>query len=223
MTLTPPPSQTSVSTGVFSPFRAGALAGVSGNRIGQWARYGLIKPTLFRGRPSNLYEFRDVAEAIVVHWLLDKGFTYFDIHQAIERARVDHSDWPLLTAPLGIAQHAVAGDPKGAIVLRVAQGIYVDTRSGGNQITLKPELLEAARDMLRRGGWLAAQLNLRRIEVDPDKLAGAPVVRGRRWPIERVAQLAEDDAGRAVLMSDYGLDRRDIEESVRWVRAAAEL
>jgi uncharacterized protein (DUF433 family) len=208
---------------VFSPFRAGALAGVSGNRIGQWARYGLIKPTLFRGRPANLYEFRDVAEAIVVHWLLDKGFTYSDIHQAIERARVDHSDWPLLTAPMGIAQHAVAGDPKGAIVLEVAQGTYVDTRSGGNQITLKPALLEAARDMLRRGGWLAAQLNLRRIEVDPDKLAGAPVVRGRRWPIERVAQLAEDDAGRAVLMSDYGLDRMDVEESVRWVRAAAKL
>jgi uncharacterized protein (DUF433 family) len=159
----------------------------------------------------------------VVHWLLDRGFSYVDIHHAIGRARVDYSDWPLLTAPLGIAQHAIAGDPKGAIVLEVAQGTYVDTGSGGNQITLKPQLLEAASDMLRRGGWLAAKMNLQRIEVDPGKLGGAPVVRGRRWPIDRVAQLATDKAGRAVLMDDYGLHRMDIEESVRWVRAAAKL
>jgi uncharacterized protein (DUF433 family)/DNA-binding transcriptional MerR regulator len=210
-------------TGVFSPFRAGALAGVSGNRIGQWARYGLIKPTLFRGRPANLYEFRDVAEAIVVHWLLDRKFSYADIHQAIEHARMEHSDWPLLTAPLGVAQHAVAGDPRGTIVLEVAQGTYVDTRQGGEQVTLKPELLEGARDMLRRGGWLAAEMNLLRIEVDPGKLGGAPVVRGRRWPIERVAQLADDEEGRAILIKDYGLHRKDVDESVRWVRAAAAL
>jgi len=219
----PRSSEINTAPGVFPPFRAGALAGVSGNRIGQWARYGLIKPTLFRGRPANIYEFRDVAEAIVVHWLLDRGFSYVDIHHAIGRARVDHSNWPLLTAPLGIAQHAIAGDPKGAIVLEVAQGTYVDTGSGGNQITLKPQLLEAASDMLRRGGWLAAKMNLQRIEVDPGKLGGAPVVRGRRWPIDRVAQLAADKAGRAVLMDDYGLHRMDIEESVRWVRAAAKL
>jgi uncharacterized protein (DUF433 family)/DNA-binding transcriptional MerR regulator len=212
-----------MSPGAFAPFQAGALAGVSGTRIGQWARYELIKPTLFRGRPSNLYEFHDVAEAIVVHWLLDKGFSYADIHRAIERARIDHPDWPLIAARLGIAQHAVKGDPRGAIVLEVAQGTYVDTGGGGDQITLKPELLEAARDMLRRGGWIAAQLGLKRIEVDPDKLGGAPVVRGRRWPIERVAQLASDDAGRAILENDYGLHRLDIRESRRWVDAAARL
>jgi hypothetical protein len=60
------------ATGVFSPFPRGALAGVRGNTIGQWSRCGLIKPTLYRGRPANLYEFRDVAEAIVVHGLFDR-------------------------------------------------------------------------------------------------------------------------------------------------------
>jgi uncharacterized protein (DUF433 family)/DNA-binding transcriptional MerR regulator len=216
-------SSPAIPTGVFSPFRAGALAGVTGNRIGQWARYGLIKPTLFRGRPSNLYEFHDVAEAIVVHWLLDRGFSYAEIHEAIESARVAHPDWPLLTAPLGVAQHAVAGDPRGAIVLEVEKGTYVDTRSGGEQVMLKPALLDGARDMLRRGGWIAAQLNLKRIEVDPGKLGGAPVLRGSRWPIERVAQIADDEAGRSVLTNDYGLHRRGIDEAVRWVRAASRL
>jgi uncharacterized protein (DUF433 family) len=210
-------------TGIFSPFRAGALAGVSGNRIGQWARYGLIQATLFRGRPANLYEFHDVAEAIVVHWLLDRGFSYSEIHEAIERARAEHPDWPLLTAPLGVAQHAIAGDPRGAIVLEVEKGTYVDTRSGGEQVMLKPALLEGVRDMLRRGGWIAAQLKLKRIEVDPGKLGGAPVLRGSRWPIERVAQIADDEAGRTVLTKDYGLHRLAIDEAVRWVNAASRL
>jgi uncharacterized protein (DUF433 family) len=210
-------------TGIYPPFRAGALAGVSGNRIGQWARYGLIKPSLYRGRPAHLYEFRDVAEAIIIHWLSERGFSYDEIHRAIESARADHHDWPLLDAPLGVAQYAVAGDPRGTIVLEIESQVYVDAGRGKGQITLKPELLDRARDMLRRGGWLADRFKLKRIEVDPAKLGGAPVLRGRRWPIERVAQLAADEAGTTILLDDYGLDRRDVTESVKWVEAAAKL
>jgi len=210
--------------GIYSPFRAGALAGVSGNRIGRWARYGLIRPTVHHGRPANLYEFRDVAEAIVVHLLIDRRFSYEDIHRAIDHARAEYGEWPLLSAPLGVARHAIEGDPRGAVVLRVTAGVYVDTADGrANQIILKPELLEEVADMLRAGGWIARALGLRRIEVDPGKLGGTPVVRGRRWPIERVAQLAADETGEQILVDEYGLDRRDVAESVRWMKAAAEL
>ena len=180
---------------VYPAHRAGALAGVSGYRIGQWARYGLITPSFYKGRPANLYAFLDVAEAIVVHWLLDRGFTYDNIHTAIAGARQAYPDWPLLQARLGVAQHAVEGDERGAIVQEVDPGVYVDVGRGGNQVMVRPLLLERARDMLRRGGWIAQELGLRRIEVDPDKLGGLPTVQGRRWPIERVAQLAADDAG----------------------------
>jgi uncharacterized protein (DUF433 family)/DNA-binding transcriptional MerR regulator len=207
---------------IFPAHRAGALAGVSGNRIGQWARYGLITATLYEGRPRNLYAFFDVAEAIAVHWLLDRGFTYENIHDAIDHARRSYPNWPLLTAPLGVAQHAVDGDRRGAIVEEVERGVYVDV-GRGNQVTLKPQLLERVRDMLRRGGWIAEELHLHRIEVDPDKLGGMPTLKGRRWPIERVAQLAADAEGRRVLIEDYGLDERDVEESTRWVQAAARL
>lgn len=209
--------------GIFAPWRAGALAGISGNRIGQWARYGLIRPSHYVGRPHNLYAFNDVAEGIVIRWLLERKFSYKAIHAAIEKARVDHPDWPLLEAPLGVAQHAVAGDPRGVIVLQVEKGVYVETAEGGEQMTLKPELLEHARDMLRRGGWIADQLRLKRIEVDPQKLGGVPSLRGRRWPIERIVQIAADSKGRRLLVEDYGLDRRDIDESVRWVDHAAAL
>lgn len=208
---------------VYPAHRAGALAGVSGYRIGQWARYGLITPSFYKGRPANLYAFLDVAEAIVVHWLLDRGFTYDDIHTAIDGARQAYPHWPLLHAPLGVAQHAVEGDERGAIVQEVHRGVYVDAGRGGNQVTLRPQLLDRTRDMLRRGGWIAEELGLVRIEVDPGKLGGLPTVQGRRWPIERVAQLAADQVGRAILIDDYGLDDRDIAESLRWVAAAAQL
>lgn len=208
---------------IFPPWRAGALAGVSGNRIGQWARNGLVHPSYFEGRPRNLYTFNDVAEAIVIRWLLDRGFTYDAIHGAIAKARDEHPDWPLLEAPLGVAQHAVRGDPRGVIVLEVENGVFVSTAVGAEQVTLKPQLLDEARDMLHRGGWIAAQLELLRIEVDPGKLGGAPSLRGRRWPIERIAQIAADDEGRALLVEDYGIDNGEIDESLRWMECASAL
>lgn len=201
----------------------GALAGVNGYRVGQWARNHLIQPTFYEGRPSNLYAFFDVAEAIVIHWLLERNFTYAQIHRAIERARTDHPDWPLLSAKLGVAQHAIEGDPRGLIVQEVEDGVWVDTGGEGEQITLRPQLLDEAKVMLRSGGWLANKLGLRRIEVDPSKLGGAPTLKGRRWPVERVAQLAADEEGRSVLIDDYGLDQRDVDESLAWTTAAAKL
>jgi uncharacterized protein (DUF433 family) len=216
-------NQDTAPRGIFSPFHAGALAGVTGNRIGQWARYGLIKPSFFRGRPANLYEFRDVAEAIVVHWLLAAEFTYENVHAAIESARTYYGEWPLSEAPLGIAQHAVEGDPRGTLVLNIKKGVYVDLLRARDQLTLPPHMLELARDVLRRGGWIANQLGLKHVEVDPAKLSGRPVVRGRRWPVDRVAQLAADEEGRAVLTEEYGLSEEEVSDSLRWMDTALAL
>lgn len=208
--------------GVFSPRRAGQLAGVGGDRIGQWARYGLIRPTIYEGRPANRYAFYDVAEAIVVHWLHEQGFSYDEIHTAISNADGEHRTWPLLEAPLGVARHALEDD-RGVIVLRTPEGHYVEIGRPGDQIVLKPELFHQASDLVRAGGWLAQELGLKRIEVDPQKLGGAPSLRGHRWPVERVARIAADDEGRAMLVEDYELDERDIDESIRWTLAAAAL
>lgn len=207
--------------GIYPAHRVGALAGVSGYAIGQWSRYELIRPSYFEGRPANLYAFDDVAEAIVIRWLLSRHFTYKQIHHAIEEARHDYPDWPLLNAPLGVAQHAIEGDPRGVIVTRAEDGVYLDVSDNSGQATLRPQLLEDVAIMLRRGGWIADELGLERIEVDPEKLGGAPSIRGRRWPIESVAQIADDEEGRTILIEEYGLDSRDVDESVRWVEAVA--
>src|SRR5436309_1559682 len=84
------------------------------------------------------------------------------------------------------------------------RGVYVDTgrrdEVGDEQVILRPELLDGAREMLRRGGWIADQLRLKRIEVDPQKLGGQPTLRGRRWPVERVAQIGANREGKMILM-----------------------
>lgn len=223
MVASPPTSaERPAALGVFSPRRAGQLAGVSGDRIGRWARYGLIRPTIYRGRPANRYGFYDVAEAIVVHWLHAQEFSYDEIHTAIERASGERRSWPLLETPLGVARHALEQD-RGVIALRTPAGEYVEIGRPGDQVVLEPELFHQASDTLRAGGWLAQQLGLTRIEVDPEKLGGAPSLRGHRWPVERVARIAADREGRALLLEEHGLDERDIDESVRWTLAAAAL
>jgi uncharacterized protein (DUF433 family)/DNA-binding transcriptional MerR regulator len=207
--------------GIYAAHRVGALAGVSGYTIGQWARNGLVRPTYYEGRPANLYAFNDVAEAIVIRWLLSKGFTYKQIHTAVDRASEEHPNWPLLRSPLGVAQHAVQGDPRGVIARRADDGTYVDISHAGDQITLKPQLFQDVALMLRTGGWIANELGLKHIEVDPEKLGGVPSLKGRRWPVENVAQIAADDEGRAILVDEYGLANQEVDESVRWVRAVA--
>ena len=53
-------------------WEAGQLVGVSGQKVGQWARRGYIRSSVSDGRP-RMYSFQDVAEAMVVHDLLERG------------------------------------------------------------------------------------------------------------------------------------------------------
>jgi DNA-binding transcriptional MerR regulator/uncharacterized protein (DUF433 family) len=211
----------SLTVGVYLPRRAGALAGVSGNTIGQWARRGLVTPTVYEGRPANLYSYLDVAEATVIRWLLDERFPHREIRNALNEVRNEYPRWPLLNAPLGIGRQ-VLGD-RGALV-RKEGPTYVEV--GGKapgQMIIRPELLDNVRDMLAHGGWLANSLSLKHIEVAPLKLGGQPSLRGRRWAIDHVARLAADEDGRRVLIEDYGLEPVEIDESVAWVEAASAL
>lgn len=206
----------------FTPARVGALAGVSGQTIGQWARYGFINPTVYEGRPINLYSYYDVAHAVAVKWLLTEGFGYNEIRAAIENAKSAHPDWPLTSAPLGIARQSEKGD-RGTLAQRDGTG-YVDlVVGGGSQTTLTPGFFFQVQDTLRNGGWLAKELNLSRIEVDAGRLGGLPTLKGRRWAVQQVAAIAADEEGRNILFADYELEESEISESVAWSKAAAKL
>src|SRR3954451_5183627 len=71
-------------TGSYLAHQAGMLAGVPGDRIGQWARWGHIRASVSDGDP-HVYAFADVAEALAVHLLLDAGVTLPVVRRAVER------------------------------------------------------------------------------------------------------------------------------------------
>jgi uncharacterized protein (DUF433 family)/DNA-binding transcriptional MerR regulator len=190
----------------------GVLAGVSGDRIGQWARWGHIRSSRSEREP-RVYSYEDVAEAMIVHELEELGADLPSIRRAVERLRERQNvGWPL--------QHnrARLGAANGSVVEFEGDEAYdLGARSPSEQGVLEtPDLRRVAAE-LDRGGWAARLLpGLRHVEVDPDRLGGRPVIRGRRIAAQDVATLAATAGGREVLHDDYDLDDAQIDDAVRW-------
>jgi uncharacterized protein (DUF433 family) len=191
----------------------GLLAGVSGDTIGQWARYRYIRSS-WSSKIPRVYSFSDVAEAIAVHELIDRGIRHADIKRAIERLRNQYGDWPLQTAPLATPDIAAG------IALKTGAGAYDIARRPGQTYLSFVELRDIT-DLLRRGGWALRGIDdITRIEVDPDRLSGHPTIRDRRVPAEKVARIAALPGGLRILASDYGVTKREADDAVRWYARA---
>jgi uncharacterized protein (DUF433 family)/DNA-binding transcriptional MerR regulator len=204
--------------GRYLAWEAGQLAGVSGLTIGQWARRGYIRSSVGRERP-RVYSFQDIAEAMVVHELLDRGVTHRDIKQAILALGDRYGDWPLTDAQLA----TIPAKSRAKLIAHEAEGDY-DIGGLGWQQVIKPENLEKIRSQLRRGGWAVRALpDLEHIEVDPDRLSGKPTIRGRRIAAEDVAEIAAGRGGAEILCEDYGLDKAEVADARRWWREVRRL
>ena len=194
----------------------GVLAGVSGDRIGQWARWGHIRSSWSDGEP-RVYSYEDVAEAMLVHELEELGADLPSIRRAVERLREREGHrWPL--------QHhrARLGAANGSVVEFEGDEAYdLGARSPTEQGVLDTPDLHRVAAQLERGGWAARLLpGLRHIEVRPDRLGGRPVIRGRRLAAQEVAGIAGTPGGRDVLREDYDLDDAQVDDAVRWWRTA---
>jgi uncharacterized protein (DUF433 family) len=187
----------------------GLLAGVSGDRIGQWARWGYIRSSHSDGEP-RVYSFEDVGEAIIVHELEELGASLHAIHRAVERLREREQDeWPLQrnAARLGAANGSV-------VEFEGDEAYDLGGPSLDEQGVLELADLRRVRGCLERGGWAAClHPELRHIEVDPGMLGGRPVIRGRRIAAQEVAELAAD---RELLHADYDLTDEQIGDAVLW-------
>lgn len=201
--------------GHYLAFEVGRLAGVSGKTVGQWARRGYIRSSQSDGVP-RVYSFQDVAEAMLVHELLDRGVPHRQILSTIRnlRARYGH-DWPLTRARLATAH--------GRVLTEADNAVYDTGDRGWQQIHIDERDLRRIAGDLQRGGWAARELpDLSLIEVNPSRLSGRPVIRGTRVPAELVGQLAETQAGRRTLREGYDVTADESRDALRWLRAARE-
>jgi uncharacterized protein (DUF433 family) len=198
--------------GYYTAAEVGRLAGVTGIKIGQWARRGYIRSSQSDGQP-RIYSFQDAAEAIVVRILIDRGATHAGVRAAIQdlRERYD-SDWPLSTSDLASS---------GQAIVDVGHDPAADIAKQGQVMVYDADLLRV-RNLLRRGGWAAETTGVTHIEIDPDRLGGKPVIKGRRVAAEDVAQLAAAPDGHEILRDGYDLSDEEIDDAVRWWRAVKE-
>jgi DNA-binding transcriptional MerR regulator len=120
--------------GRFLAGEAGDLVGVSGTTIGQWARRGYIRASRSTGDP-HVYSLEDVAEAWVVHALLERGVRHAAVRRTIQ-ALGEHSAWPLLRAPLATTD----GERDARIVLCEPDGAYALSGRGWQRLAVRPEL-----------------------------------------------------------------------------------
>jgi uncharacterized protein (DUF433 family)/DNA-binding transcriptional MerR regulator len=208
------------SHGYYLAHEVGWLAGVSGDRIGQWARRGYIRSSVSSKVP-RIYSYEDVAEAMVVHELLDRGVPLQKIRQAIQILRTVYGEWPLTHAPVVTAQTRLAsGQTAAALALEQAEGGLTDLDQDPLQGVLELGDLRRIADHLRRGGWAVRELpNLRHVEVDPDRLSGRPAIKGTRVPAELVAHLARTPDGQHTLKRDYDISDKQIVDARRWWNA----
>lgn len=206
--------------GLYLANDVGRLAGVSGDQIGQWARYRYIRSSQSGGRP-RVYSYQDIAEAMVVHQLRDNGASYKLIRFTLDALRddADVGDWPLSHAQLATTPPK-GGRASSVVLLRGDHNFDVTGRVWHEVIDLG-DLRRIAAD-LNRGGWAARELpDLEHIEVDPDRLSGRPAIRGRRVAARSVAELAATPQGIEVLADEYELDSDEIRDAQRWWEVAS--
>jgi hypothetical protein len=118
----------------------GELAGVTGNTIGQWARWGYIRASQSDGHP-HVYSVEDVAEAAMVKALLDRGVSHMMVRRTIAHL-AEYGDWPLSEASLAVTD-------RGRVVLREDGGAYALSPRGWQRMVAPPPF-EDVRLRLRR-------------------------------------------------------------------------
>lgn len=152
---------------MYLAHEAGRLAGVDGDRIGQWARWGHIRASVSQGDP-HVYAFEDVADALAVRILVDAGLPLPMIRAAVEHLGGDH--------PLAEGIHVVDG--------RMAverPGGLEDVFSEQRVLDLDGRLEPVA--LLRAGGWPSLMTGVP-VDVDPERAAGHPCRPGTRTPVK---------------------------------------
>jgi DNA-binding transcriptional MerR regulator len=117
---------------------------VSGTTIGQWARRGYIRASQSSGDP-HVYSVEDVAEAVIVRTLLERGIRRADVHRAIDNLGT-YGTWPLSEAAL-----ATTAEGRPRLVLRENGSVYALSPRGWQLMTAPPRLSDVRLRLSRAG------------------------------------------------------------------------
>ena len=201
--------------GQYLAAEIGQLAGVSGKKIGQWARRGYIRSSWDDIVP-RVYSYQDAAEAMVVHELENRGIAPGAIGSAVDRLRQRFgTEWPLQDAELLVPRrHQGARGTTTALVIQDDDDLW---DVGTAHLMLADMDLIQIKEDLSRGGWAARDIpDLQFIEVNPNRMSGRPTIRGRRVSAAAVANIASSDDGWETLRDGYSLKDEEIRDAVRW-------
>lgn len=206
-----PPS----AIGYYTASDVARLAGVTPQRVGRWAREGIILPSVSGDQRPYIYSYADAGEAILAHFLVTQGKSPAEIKEIVHALRDDYGPWPLANAPL---EH----DGSLLTIHDTERDVHVSVDKPGHDL-IADTLLTLRRIglALSQGGWVALKTPRSHIEVHPDRHSGAPVIRGRRIPTTLVASVAARDGGRDELRDDYGLTDGEIDDAVGYERDLA--
>lgn len=197
---------------------AAPLVGVTSNRLGQWARRGYV-PSSQQLRP-RVYAYQDIAEALAVHQLIDRGVPPADVMRAVRNLRDEYGRWPLSHAPLAttwIEERGRSGRAQWVIHREGDDRVDIGSGEGREQFLSGLEIpLRDVFNVLAKGGWVTIQHpDIQHVEVDPDRMGGLPTIKGRRILAAEVARMAREMPIED-LLEDYDLTPEEIQDAIRW-------
>ena len=169
-------------TGLYSPNVAARVARINYQRFQAWAKAHLLHRTT-KGKES-LYSYHDLPLIRLIMRLRDRGFSTREIKKALDTiadmSGGDRDAW--LQAAIYVEPHLIV------VVLRDRQAWSPVAASKGPQkmaLVFFPEL----REELERE--LVPPQRFRYIQIDPQVLGGAPVIKETRIPTRAISLLKE--------------------------------
>ena len=170
-----------LGAGLYSPSDIVRIAKVRPQVFQAWIKAGLLSPPVALhagGKSHNVYSYRDLLLIRLIARLREKGFPVGKIKLALDNivaaAGGDPGAWlqAIIYADKDLIAAILPGTPAGA-PFSASQGAQTLA------VALLPELLEELeRDLVPK--------RFQHVRIDPEVLAGAPVVAGTRVPTQAV-------------------------------------
>lgn len=203
-------------TGHYPLSEAAWIAGLQPRRLSYWVRRGYATASQSPS-PPLLFCYQDIAEAMLIHELLHRHVPWTEIKGMLEGLLSGPNRWPLSHESLSTVR---APNVRRAALVRNKDGAVYHREGSSWQQMLNPKLLGLIANRMRRGGWaVVLDPSIKHISIDPDYLSGRPRISGHRIAAVDVATLAENPAGREILLRDYRLRPVEIDDAVKWWQA----